>query len=103
MPPKSKTTDPVQKAATPEQQPEAVAAPTQELEQATVQDAVTPGQQPEALPVLSVSVSCTRAQGIWRAGRYWPAEAVTVELDAFTDEQWQQIEAEPLLRIRVEG
>lgn len=120
MPPKSKTKDdavkdvatPEQQEATtpptPEQPPEATATPTPEQppeSTVVVGSSITPVTPipPDAFPKLSVSVCCTRAQGIWRAGRYWPAEAVTVELDAFTDEQWQQIEAEPLLRIRVEG
>ena len=70
----------------PEQQPE------QQAEAATEQPAA-----PEDLVAHSITVRCKRPAGIWRGGRFWPAEQVTVSLDEFTDEQVERIVTEPLL------
>lgn len=48
-------------------------------------------------------IRAARAAGIWRAGRFWPAEGVEVSEDDFTEAQWAQLRAEPVLSInRVE-
>jgi hypothetical protein len=53
----------------------------------------------EDKPVSSLIVCCHRPQGIWRAGRFWSAEQVKVSVDDFSDEQVEQLVAEPLLSV----
>lgn len=53
----------------------------------------------EDKPVSSLIVRCHRPQGIWRAGRFWSAEQVEVSVDDFSDEQVEQLVAEPLLSV----
>lgn len=50
-----------------------------------------------ALARLSV---CARQAGFRRAGRAWPAEAVIVEADEFTEAQIEQLLAEPMLVVK---
>lgn len=51
------------------------------------------------LPSEHIAVRCTRKRGIWRAGRFWPPEPVAVALADLSDEQFEQINGEPLLVI----
>jgi len=57
-------------------------------------------QAPEkAAAEIKVSKLVVRSQvaGFRRAGRAWPAEEVTVSADEFTEEQIEQLLAEPML------
>lgn len=51
-----------------------------------------------AKAVTQLQVTARRA-GFRRAGRAWPAEAVTVSADDFTAEQVEQLLAEPMLTV----
>lgn len=79
-----------------EQRTEQVAE--QVTEQATDEPAaaLTPSA-PDDLVAHSIMVRCKRPTGIWRGGRFWSAEQVTVPLDELTDEQIERIVTEPLL------
>lgn len=56
-----------------------------------------------AFRIPQYRIRAARASGIWRAGRFWPAEGVEVSEDDFTEAQWEQLRAEPVLSInRVE-
>lgn len=50
----------------------------------------------------SITVRCGRAQGIWRAGRFWPSTPTTLPADELDEQQWAAIMAEPLLMVREE-
>lgn len=88
----------------PEQSAEQVAEQVTEqvTEQATEQAtdepaaALTPSA-PDDLVAHSIMVRCKRPTGIWRGGRFWSAEQVTVPLDELTEEQIERIVTEPLL------
>ena len=58
--------------------------------------ALTPSA-PDDLVAHSIMVRCKRPTGIWRGGRFWSAEQVTVPLDELTEEQIERIVTEPLL------
>ncbi len=85
---------------TPEQTPEQPAEqPAEQVtEQATDEPAaaLTPSA-PDDLVAHSIMVRCKRPTGIWRGGRFWSAEQVTVPLDELTEEQIERIVTEPLL------
>ena len=80
----------------PEQSAEQVAE--QVTEQVTDEPAaaLTPSA-PDDLVAHSIMVRCKRPTGIWRGGRFWSAEQVTVPLDELTEEQIERIVTEPLL------
>lgn len=44
-------------------------------------------------------IECKRARGIWRAGRFWPPEAIAVPAGDLSDAQLVAILGEPLLQI----
>ena len=103
QPPELKAIEqPAEKPA--EQTPEQPAEqpPEQSAEQVTEQAtdepaaALTPSA-PDDLVAHSIMVRCKRPTGIWRGGRFWSAEQVTVPLDELTDEQIERIVTEPLL------
>lgn len=79
----------------PAPQPPELAAIEQPAEQPAAA-AIAPSV-PDDLVAHSITVRCKRPTGIWRGGRFWPAEQVTVSLDEFTDEQIERIVTEPLL------
>lgn len=95
QPPELKAIEqPAEKPA--EQPPEQSAE--QVAEQATDEPAaaLTPSA-PDDLVAHSIMVRCKRPTGIWRGGRFWSAEQVTVPLDELTEEQIERIVTEPLL------
>lgn len=53
----------------------------------------------EAPSDVAVLVFCHRPQGIWRAGRFWPAEQTRVAAAELTQEQFAALDAEPLLSL----
>ena len=72
----------------------------------TSQEAQSAVKGPDAAPVGSqdvrLEIRCARATGIWRAGRFWPPELVTVSADQFSDEQIAALKAEPLLSVQIQ-
>lgn len=57
------------------------------------------GEAVEVLPI-KILVRCHRPQGIYRAGRFWPAEDTPVLASDFTLDELHRLRAEPLLSIR---
>lgn len=58
-------------------------------------------EAPPLAGALSImTVRCTRLRGIWRAGRFWPPEAVPVFDGDLSAEQLKAVRAEPLLIVR---
>ena len=49
-----------------------------------------------------LEIRCARATGIWRAGRFWPPELVTVSAAEFSAEQIAALKAEPLLSVQIQ-
>lgn len=82
----------------PAPQPPELAAIEQPAEKPTDQPAaaLTPSA-PDDLVAHSITVRCKRPTGIWRGGRFWSAEQVTVPLEELTEEQIERIVTEPLL------
>lgn len=66
------------------------------VEQSDIEQPIVPSA-PDDLVAHSIMVRCTRPTGIWRGGRFWTAEQVTVPLDELTEEQIERIVTEPLL------
>lgn len=52
---------------------------------------------PANIPPSAFTIRALRPQGIWRAGRFWGPDEVTVRADQFTPEQEVQLITEPLL------
>lgn len=52
-----------------------------------------------AVSPAGFTIRCGRPQGIWRAGRFWPPESVSVPADELTEEQLQRLIGEPLLAV----
>lgn len=54
----------------------------------------------EAVRISGWVIECKRRdRGLWRAGRFWPAEPTAVPADELTDDQLQALLAEPLLSV----
>lgn len=70
------------------------------------QEAQSAVEGPDAAPVGSqdvrLEIRCARATGIWRAGRFWPPELVTVSADQFSADQIAALKAEPLLSVQIQ-
>lgn len=58
---------------------------------------VPTAEPPPAVALPIMTVRCARQRGVWRAGRFWPAEAVVVLDDELSAEQIDAVCAEPLL------
>lgn len=52
------------------------------------------------VPPIKILVRCHRPQGIYRAGRFWPAEDTPVLASDFSLDELHRLHAEPLLSIR---
>lgn len=52
------------------------------------------------VPPIKILVRCHRPQGIYRAGRFWPAEDTPVLASDFSLDELLRLRAEPLLSIR---
>jgi len=52
------------------------------------------------VPPIKILVRCHRPQGIYRSGRFWPAEDTPVLASDFTLDELHRLRAEPLLSIR---
>ncbi len=51
-----------------------------------------------AKPVVGLTVTC-RGDSFWRAGRHWTSKPITVALEDLTEEQIEQLKAEPMLMV----
>lgn len=45
-------------------------------------------------------IAATVAAGFWRCGRHFTESGIVVDAAEFTEEQWQRIEDEPMLRVK---
>ena len=85
--------------------PEAVAtAPEVTAAVTDIPEAVAPAPEvtadpadPANIPPTAYIIRALRPQGIWRAGRFWGPDEVTVRADQFTPEQEVKLITEPLL------
>lgn len=73
-------------------------AVTEAIEAAALAPAVTADPaDPANVPPSAYIIRALRPQGIYRAGRFWGPDEVTVAADQFTSGQQEQLLAEPLL------
>ena len=74
------------------------AAVTEAPEAAALAPGVTASPaDPASAPPSAYIIRALRPQGIWRAGRFWGPEEITVAADEFTPEQEERLITEPLL------
>ncbi len=74
------------------------AAVTDAPEAATLAPDVTADPtDPANIPPSAYIIRALRPQGIYRAGRFWGPDEVTVRAEQFTPEQEDQLLTEPLL------
>ena len=49
--------------------------------------------------VGTVLLAATTATGFWRCGKFFPKEGIVVDIAEFTEEQWERLKAEGMLKI----
>lgn len=80
----------------------ATASPASPQDPAAVAEVTPSADDGEvAVELLTLSVRCTRPQGIWRAGRFWTAETTDVPAVEFDQAQLDAILSEPLLSVNL--
>ncbi len=49
------------------------------------------------------TIAALAAAGFWRCGKLFPKEGITVAIDEFTQEQWDRLKAEKMLKVTEGG